>query len=125
MERGDTGFCSGDLSGGGDEEGFVEGDEEDKHDVGDGLEGGWGDFEGLSDVGVHGGSLLDGEGLELCQDGVEHYGACKNGDNGDEDLYLFYLGDGAELPWTLFSSILNFDAGLIKEAAGQKLNITS
>lgn len=43
----------------GDEEGVVEGDEDDKEDVRDGLEGSRGDFERRSEVSVHGTSLLD------------------------------------------------------------------
>ncbi|KAG6408699.1 hypothetical protein SASPL_131718 [Salvia splendens] len=49
-----------------------EGGEEGGGEGGDGLEGGQGDVEGVEEAGVHGGGLLDGEGLELGEDGVEH-----------------------------------------------------
>ena len=50
---------AGEFSCKGDEESVVEGDYEDEHDVGDGLERGRGDVEGFGELGVHGTALLD------------------------------------------------------------------
>lgn len=107
LERGDAGVLACDPAGDGDEESFVERDDEDENEVRDGLEGCWRDLEGGGETSVHGGSLLDGEGLELSKNCVEDDGAGEYGDDGDEDLHLLHLRYSAEPPWTLLDDVVS------------------
>lgn len=118
-QGGDARLVAGEAAGEGDEEAVVEWDEEDEEEVRDGLKWGRGDGEGVGEVGVHGAALLDGEGLELGQDGVEDDGAGEDGDDWDEALDLLHLGHRAQPPRALlcFRLILRLDACLVQEPA--------
>ena len=58
-----------------------------------------------SEVSVHGSPLLDGEGLELSEDGVEDDRAREYGNDREQDLDLLHLRDGAEAPRALIASV--------------------
>lgn len=75
LEVADAGGDAGEASREGDEDAVVDGDEEHHEDEGNDGEGGGGDAEVAGDAGVHGGALLDREGLELSQANVHAHGA--------------------------------------------------
>lgn len=96
---GDAGVMAGDPPGKGDEEAVVERDEDDHEGDGDDGEAGRRDVEFMGNAGVHGGALLDGEGLELGQAGAHDDGAAEYGDHAKDGLSVLHLGDSAWLPW--------------------------
>lgn len=123
-EGADAGGVARESTGEGDEEGVVEGDDEDEHEVRDGLEGGGRDVEGFGEVSVHGGALLDWEGLELGEDGVEDYGACEYWHDWDQYFHLLHLFHCAEGPSAFFLAVfaLQLDTCLVQESAKKNKN---
>lgn len=78
LEVGDAVGVGGEAAEEGDEGELVEGDEEGHEEQGDDGDGGLGHLEPSSQVGVHGGALLDRHRLELGQARVHDDGAHKN-----------------------------------------------
>ncbi|GER38945.1 ATP-binding cassette sub-family B member 9, partial [Striga asiatica] len=105
VEWGQTRVMARDAAGKGYKEGVVQWDDEDEHEVRDGLEGGRGNVEGFGDA-----------GLELSQYGVEHDCASEYGHDQDEYLDSLDLGHGAKCPRALSLVGRSLDTGLVQES---------